>query len=269
MVEQLVAVERRSHRICWRCGRPLTDPASVNAGIGPVCRQLDNCLLARLFPINLESASCSYRTINPFTMDAMTLGAFEGLGEALKRGQDRSDWRNEVRQVEWILSFGQTEENATALMNIVRALGYIGVVNVWLREATTAEVRVFFKDGRLYLDARSYWTGQKSIRAIPGWAWSPEEKLWSVPADQAERFFLAIASHYPNNTGLEAAVEQANAHVQSRKSSIVAAVAPAAAPAMTIGTLLEDFGSFLAVHAPTIPISSRSSKLCRPLTAGR
>jgi hypothetical protein len=27
---------------CWRCGRTLTDPASVLAGIGPDCAKTDN-----------------------------------------------------------------------------------------------------------------------------------------------------------------------------------------------------------------------------------
>jgi len=251
MVEQLIAAERRSRRVCWRCGRPLTDPASINAGIGPICRRLDNRLLARLLPVDLEAATRAYHSIDPLTLDAVVVGAFETVGEALKSGQDKKDWRIEVRQVEWILSFGQTEENALALMNVVRALGYIGIVNVWLHEATTAVVRVFFKDGHLYFDAQSYWTGQKAIREISGWVWSPEEKLWSVPADQADKFFLAIASYYPNNEGLEAAVEQARAYNQNQENvaEATSAVAIGKIP-LSIGSILEDFGSFLVVHAP-------------------
>jgi hypothetical protein len=155
--------------------------------------------------------------VNVSTLDPVTVDSFEKVGDALRAGRARSDWRDEVRRVEWILSFGQTEANVTAIMSIVKALGYIGIVNVWLCEATTKEAKVFFRGGRLYLDAPRNEGARRAIKEIPGWSWSPEEKLWSVPADEADAFFVAVASYYPNNEGLEKAMDEARAHVAARE----------------------------------------------------
>lgn len=266
MAETKVLVKSRQQRVCRRCHRPLTDVASINEGIGPVCRQLDNRLLSRLFVADFDAALRAHRRVDEKTLCPETVDAFLNLRDAIRKKRDtgNEDLREEVKRIEWILSFEQTESNVDNLITIVDALGYLGLANILRGEATTAQATIAFEDGRFYIAAPRNKAGQEALKRIGG-RFHPKEDMesarWSVPARQAEAFFLAVASYYPNSVGLQDAVEEAEAYSGEQRKAPRAGETWVPPPQKAF---TRDFGAFLTVQAPYNPAFIEAIKALPP-----
>jgi len=202
-------------RFCFRCDKPLTDAASLNEGIGPICRKFDNAVLARLIPSNLPKALANYKLIDPLSLAPETVAAFVELETALTdpAAAERDDWRKEVKRVEWMLSFPQKHENTERLKDFVLALGYVGIVAIWNGEAATGKASVTFYLYRLHVTGPKNKAARFALKKIPGskfHAATPTSKpSWSAPASEFEAFRLAVCKHYPNYEGLDEAIKEA------------------------------------------------------------
>ena len=233
-----------SARACVRCGKELTDAASMEAGIGPVCRKLDNHLLAQTIPAHVGLASASIAQVNVEALDEAVRPTVEKVALALNApdAATRSDWRTEIKRMEWALSFPQTHAAAFApMLAVVKALGYVGLASLWSGEAATGLATIRFEGGRLFVKGPRNKAANAAIRAITGRRFHGDTKEWSVPAAQADAFKSAIDSHYPVNTGLSAALDAA-------KSAPVAAPTAVAAPAPK--TSITQVGGQLVVKSP-------------------
>lgn len=229
-------VVHNGSRHCFRCSHPLTDAASRSVGVGPICRQLDNAILARAIPSNMEAALAAYQTVDPLTLTPETLPTFMAL-EADLRADDaatRDDWRKTVKRIEWVLSHKQNYNNIKALKAIVLALGYIGLVSLWNGEAATGLALVFGCNGRLFLQGPQNKSARFAFKAIPGWSFhkvGPDcpKALWSVPAGAFHSFRALVVAHYPNFEGLTEALEAAETHAKALAAALEVAKAEAAA----------------------------------------
>lgn len=230
-------------RNCFRCGLPLTDAASLNEGVGPICRKLDNAVLARLIPSDMGKVLEAYQLVDTTELTAETLETFMGL-EAAFRADDaatRSDWRKEVKRIEWMLSHKQSRNNIKALKAVVLALGYVGIVALWDGEAATGLATVFCIEGRLTICGPKNLGAIAALKCIPNWQF---HKLahgenfrpsWSFPASAAREFRMVVLTHYPNFEGLLEALEAAEAYNAAVKAS-TPAPAPVAPPVAAVGT---------------------------------
>lgn len=260
-------------RNCCRCHLPLTDAASLNEGIGPICRKLDNALLARLIPSNLEAALAAYKSVDVLALVSDTMPTFMDLEAALidPNASTREDWRKEVKRVEWILSFGQTYQNVKALKAMVLALGYVGIVSLWNGEAATGLATVWFdgEKGRLCVRGPQNKAARIALKKILGWVFHPvkaadEKPHWSVPAERESQFFTAVATHYPNFEGLNESIKLAKSYNETQAALKASAeklakiitldpVTPPPEPTVTLwspGVSLEEEGSVLKVKTP-------------------
>lgn len=238
----MYALHNHGSRRCFRCSLPLTDAASLNEGIGPICRKLDNAILARLIPSDMAKVLAAYQTVNVLELAPETLDTFMGL-EASFRATDaaaRDDWRKEVKRIEWMLSHKQTFSNITALKTVVLSLGYVGLVALWSGEAATGLATVFGSDGRLFVSGPQNKAARIAFKKIQGFKFHPvsadfPKACWSFPAGAFREFRLAIITHYPNFDGLMEAVEAAQGHVEALKAAQEAEAALKAAqkPAQT------------------------------------
>lgn len=251
-------------RECARCHRDLTDAASMEAGIGPICRELDNKLLAQQIPAVVALAVASFATINAadFAPEALaTLADVEGAINA--PGADaQTDWRKTVKRIEWILSTSPAKASREALFATVAALGYVALVALWKGEGTTGEATAYHLDGRLYFVGPRCNGGKAALRKIAGWKFhgygapgSNGKPAWSVPAAAHEAFRLAVITNWPGTdfNALAGAVEGAKAFEAAQPAPVVLidqkpAQAPCEAPAPA--ATVEKGGALLSVRSP-------------------
>jgi Family of unknown function (DUF6011) len=241
-----MAIETVS-RSCTRCQKDLTDAASQEAGIGPICRNLDNAVLARQIPSNLPEAIQAYKTVNLGGLTPQAVPTFIKVEAALLAPDavTRADWRETVKQVEWVLSWHTAHLERQKLTSLVYALGYIGLAALWNGEAATGKATVVFKDNRLFVFGPKNRAARMALKAIAGKKFHPSTKQggteeragWSVPASEAAKFTLAVQTHYPNNEGLKEALEAAK---NAKPEPKVGPAAVAATATVTkVGTLLK------------------------------
>lgn len=142
-------------RHCFRCSRELTDAASLEAGIGPICRQLDNAILATTFPVEPANLALARDKV----VEALALAAMQGdtlapmipaeciptvqaILDATANVEANGDYRKVVKRVEWVLSFQLNWQVKNPLVALVSALGYKALVGLWSGKTATGKVTV-------------------------------------------------------------------------------------------------------------------------------
>lgn len=235
----------QSGRSCVRCHKELTDAASMEAGIGPVCRKLDNALLAAQIPADISAARLALSNVPIEALEPQTMVTFAEVDGALNAPSAlmRSDWRKEVKRLEWLLSFEASRKAAlVALTGVVRSLGYVGLASLWEGKASTGVAKVRFADGRLYVAGPRNADFRYAIKQLAGWKFHPaqgtERPEWSVAAASYSAFNAAVMSYYPVSDGRQEAVKAAEDFVNSILATAsnpvaalpVVAVAPIGAP---------------------------------------
>ena len=205
----------QSGRHCVRCGKELTDAASMLVGVGPVCRKLDNALLAQAIPSDLPKAVEAYKSVDVGTLPPETISTFLKIESALIAADALYclDWRETVKLIEWICSWGGTP--SCGLMNIVSALGYVGLVAMWKGEAASGQATISFAEGRLFVSGPKNKAFRFAIKKVAGWKFHPskmagERPSWSLPHTQAQAFEKLIVTHYPNHTPMTEALNAAS-----------------------------------------------------------
>lgn len=211
-----------SGRSCVRCGRELTDAASMEAGIGPICRNLDNAILARLIPSNIGLARELLGELDLTAVAPETLPTMVEVTSDINGETPTDDWRKTVKRMEWALSYGGNHGLRPLLTKVVAALGYVGLAALWNGEAATGKATVTFlvapfvkEGGRLVVVGPRNKAANTALRVINGRRFHPaktlvEKAAWSFPVAAAREVFLAVVTHYPNHEGLTEAVEAAS-----------------------------------------------------------
>lgn len=186
----------------------------MEVGVGPICRKLDNAILARKIPSNLAAAQVAAGRVVDADLPEPVRPTF---GQVMADLMDFStvDWRKTVKRIEWILSWGLASSMRTALIDVVRSLGYIGLAALLSGEAATGATVVTFENGRLYLRGPRNKAGRFAIKKIPGWKFTEgfngAKASWSVPAAAYEKFATIAITYWPNISGVDEAVELAKA----------------------------------------------------------
>lgn len=194
-------------RNCSRCRKELTDPASREVGVGPVCRKLDNEILARQIPADAVSALALFESIDRAALPSEAHAAYDSVFDDLRMDVTRSDWRDAVRKIEWLLSWAVVRTVREKLIDTVDTLGYLGLAAVWRGEACKSRAMVFLDEptARLFVVAKRNRAGKEALKAIRGRRFHRAAELgtdrggWSVPAAQFGAFKRAVSRHYPLN----------------------------------------------------------------------
>lgn len=221
-------------RMCVRCHRELTDAASMEVGIGPICRKLDNSLLAAQIPANVPQARLAISTVPVEKLDPQTVNVFATVDAALNTTDAlfRQDWRTEVKRLEWLLSFDASRQSAlVALTGVVRSLGYVGLASLWEGTASTGVAKVRCADGRLYVAGPRNADFRMAVKKVTGWkfhyAKDNERPEWSVPVTAYEDFNTMLMTYYPVSDGRTEAIEAAKVAVAALLATAPAAPVPA------------------------------------------
>jgi hypothetical protein len=186
----------------------------MEVGIGPICRKLDNALLARTIPAVVVDAQMIAARVSEANLPAPTHATFGNVMADLVDFAAK-DWRKTVKRIEWLLSWGMHSETRGMLIDVVRSLGYIGMASLLAGEAATGSSTVTFEAGRLSLVGPRNKYGRYEFKKIHGWKFHPAvggaKASWSAPAAAADKFYAVVMTYWPNVSGLEEAVAAAKA----------------------------------------------------------
>lgn len=183
-------------RHCSRCGRPLTDPASRQLGIGPVCNALTTKLAASAkIPANYPLAMITAYRIQEMSCEApdtRTKSLIDSVAGAVAKlvlenanyaasidGYDKpnvpamhavgSDNRLIIQAIDTVLSFRHLErEFKISLIRLVKELGYVGVAGVMAGHGSTGPSKLSFNkiSGLLSLTGSKNKPGIAAIREV-------------------------------------------------------------------------------------------------------
>jgi len=226
---------------CARCGKDLTDAASREAGVGPICRNLSNALLATYIPANLPEAQTAFHGIRLADFGdetrASIANTYAAVAETLR--WPSTDWRVTIKQLEWMVSRtgGQSGNGSRKFAAVAAALGYVGLASVWLDQAAKGKALIWVQtdrtnewNGRRYADTglylfiasprnragndaikavrdRRFHTGAKHVKFVRDPKAKSEPAAWSVPASAFDEFKRIVFAHYPNHAFAETAVD--------------------------------------------------------------
>lgn len=193
-----------TERSCCRCGKQLVDAASMEVGIGPVCRKKDNHVLACQFPRDMDAARSALAfSIDRATIPSEALATFETVLSDISDEKHSLDYRPEIKRIEWLLSWPTIKENYRArFCAIVEALGYVALAMIWRNESgVPGAASVRFSEGRFYVKGPKNGAAIGMLRAIDGRQFHRETKEWSVLASALAAFERAVRTCYPQNDG--------------------------------------------------------------------
>lgn len=204
-------------RFCSRCRLPLTDVASRECGVGPVCRRKDTHLYAKTIPANYAVAQAlvmgmtatgegwfheeSLSTWKAFYRSFMRLAtkacsSTEGSTFSIS-GQDL---RKVVTQLDFMCSYAHPNAKAREfLIRTVEHLGYVGLASVLSGEASTSKSKLWFENGRVHMQGLNNRSGWIAMGKIPGCTRPSRytKSPYSAPAAQASDFIAATRRFWP------------------------------------------------------------------------
>ncbi len=239
-------------RTCAYCGLPLTDSASLQAGVGPVCRGKDNALYAKGIPADLPAAKAAFQAVVRLISDSgaevssyfhsTALPAFEAA-----MGSETPDFRDAVRALVWIASGSKALRAKVG--PVVSALGYPAVAAMILgmavsSPATLALIPSPFKNrpetlGILNLVGASAPKATKPLRAFggvkttTGWCF-PLANLDTLVQNLPHLYPWLTVEHPEGWSGLALARENALAAFKASQTpavTVTTVVTPAPTPA--------------------------------------
>lgn len=239
-------------RTCAYCGLPLTDSASLQAGVGPVCRGKDNALYAKGIPADLPAAKAAFQAVVRLISDSgaevssyfhsTALPAFEAA-----MGSETPDFRDAVRALVWIASGSKALRAKVG--PVVSALGYPAVAAMILgmavsSPATLALIPTPFKNrpetlGVLNLVGASAPKATKPLRAFggvkttTGWCF-PLANLDTLVQNLPHLYPWLTVEHPEGWSGLALARENALAAFKASQTpavTVTTVVTPAPTPA--------------------------------------
>lgn len=258
-----MAYMEMTSRECVRCGLALTDAASQEAGVGPICRKLDNKLLAKLIPSNVFRAREVLASLNLASGAEATLPKLAALVAALaeEKAETREDWREVVKGVEWALSHSANEGLRKGLTDVVSALGYVGLASLWKGEAATGLAMLTCTGDKLVLQGPNNAAARRTLKRIAGSRFHYPGKLltkaaWTFPVSQYAAFEQAVITHYPNHEGLAEALAGAKNILANMPKEAPAVSTVAAVPGPHLpkaACTIEKAGDMLRVRTPYKP----------------
>ena len=182
------------HVYCCRCGEELTDPASINYGVGPVCRKLANSALAAAMAANTTAALVAIEGVE---LTGVLNDALVALrAEIVEGAETRKDWRNVVNVLVRLASYaGAAKQNAFILA--IAAMGYPALAAVAAGEASSGKAELAVEGGKLTLQSPRNKAAVLAIKKIEGRWFDGNKKVWSFPVKALREVLSVVSVYYP------------------------------------------------------------------------
>ena len=207
-------------RRCSRCGDALTDPASRECGVGPVCRKKDTHLYAKTIVANFGIATVRALSMHENMLASEVVDTWKDTVQKLLKAAEKvanitddatimqrtgADLRAVVRACDLICSYEHPDYNVRKIaIDVVQACGYIGLAAVLSGEASTSPSKVWFENGRVYMTGLGNKSGWAAMRQIPGITtpkYRGDRAPYSAPAAHAESFIDNVRRYWPMYEG--------------------------------------------------------------------
>lgn len=161
---------------CACCGRPLRDPESVEAGIGPDCRDK--------YGYTDQSVGADWTGAE---------SALRAIGAWRPNGW-LTDARLSASAIVHRVACGLAPRELAAHVSAVQALGFVKLAHTLATRATTLRVKT---EGDVVL----LWTPfsptfNEHVRKVPGRRWSREEKVNRFPASSKPQLWEALRKSF-------------------------------------------------------------------------
>lgn len=254
-----------THRHCSRCNDALTDPISREVGVGPICRKKDSHLMAKNLPANYSAALIFAMSITDDMLISETIDVWHKAYKSLLKCSERAanscddmtvmaragnDLREVIRACDFLCSFdhpgsvksGNYVEVKSAMVQVIRALGYVGLAGVISGQASTSASKIWFENGRVYMTGlgnTSGWQTMKKIAGITTPKFRGDRSPYSAPVASMTAFLDAVQVHWPMYEGDVATI---TAEASAWKLAQPAPVAPVYTASFTVradGTLVQ------------------------------
>lgn len=220
-------------RHCSRCNLPLTDPASWERGIGPVCARKDTHLFAKTIAANFSMATIHAMGVKldmlPVALQPVWTALYDVLFEKSEAAMSANakagtftfhfsgeDCRQIAKVIDFMLSFAMDRDNKHHLIQIVKNLGFVGLAGVLAGQSSTGDAELKFDNGKLFLTGSSNKSGFNAMRVIPGIV-IPRKRgggAYEAPAAHWEAFIAATMEFWPCFDGkVDEIVEQCKAWI--------------------------------------------------------
>lgn len=248
-------------RHCSRCNLPLTDFASWERGIGPICAKKDTKIFAKTIPANFTLATAHAVGVKsdmlPVGLAPVWSALFDVLFEKSESAMNAStnagtftfyfsgeDCRQIVKVIDFMLSFAVGRDNKNHLIQIVKYLGYVGLAGVLAGQGSTGDAELKFENGKLFLTGSSNKAGFNAMRVIPRIV-VPRKRgggAYEAPAAHWEAFIAACMEFWPCFDGkVDEIVEQCKAWIVANPVKVAEQQKLTGKPVATITMRSNDF----------------------------
>jgi hypothetical protein len=267
------------NRPCTRCELTLTDPASVEAGIGPICRGFANQILAKEVPSAWSDTDLfNFMMLTPesfpsedeprfsavFQKICASRGMNQGEGQAVKG----DDLRDVARELVYLASVAPTNAIYETLIGAIRGIGYKQYAAFVSGDSASGDATVTLEEGNVFLSAVRNRLGQNALYKVGA---RKSGQRWFVSQSKALDFLPIVSIYWPFAKGInevltalenvcktaleelapiaQATTEEAPATVPTAPIEVAPAPAPAPAPVVVkSGELAIDHGHHLTHH---------------------
>jgi len=236
-------------RHCSRCGDALTDPASRECGVGPVCRKKDTHLYAKTIAVNFGIATIRAMSVRDDMLAPEVRDTWKAAYNRLLKAAEKvanltddvtimrragADLREVVRACDLVCSYENPSHDVrNAMIDVVHACGYVGLAAVLAGQASTSPSRVWFENGRVFMSGLGNKSGWAAMRQIPGIVtprYRGDRSPYSAPAANAVAFLTNVRRYWPMYEGDIVALSTEAATWVQNNTVIAAATAASTAP---------------------------------------
>lgn len=265
-------------RRCSRCREELTDPASVQCGVGPICRKKDNRLYALTIPARFSMVHAMLGTALEMAPEVqLAEEPLKVLRESFEEFHNRSvkvaqdgevvwagmDLRGVIRNLDWILSWSMPNQLREYLILAVEHAGYPALATVFRGQASLGECSFSWNPEKrviVFVSKRNS-AGQQALKSKCGARFSSYPVArWEVRPECLEAFCRVVRTHYPMFTG---SLEDLEVQVKA------APPAPPPKPTMSVKNLAcgisctgeylqEEMDKYLTAFKTAVPFNKRS-----------
>jgi len=199
----------------------------MTTGVGSVCAKKDVKLMALAIPANYGQAMIFAMAMHDEMLAPETVEvwhkAYKSLLKCAEKAANAStdmtvmtqtgnDLREVIRACDFLCSFehpralgGGTYINVkNSMVQIIRALGYVGLAGVISGQASTSASKIWFEKGRVFMTGLGNTSGWQTMKKIPGIVtprFRGDRAPYTAPACSAVAFLAAVQAHWPMYEG--------------------------------------------------------------------
>ena len=203
-------------RHCSRCHKELTDAASREAGVGPICRAKNNDIFSRMIPANLGIATALFLNLDSSRFNEEIQDEFDSLRntylhqmqkaqqkneEAMAVKVDGGDFRKVVDWFDYSLSYPCSPSHREEIIKIIEALGYVALASILRGDACMSPAKLYVDGDQICLEGKSqkrgYYEMRRHIVGIETPRYRGDKRPYKASVLYAERFVEIAVTHWP------------------------------------------------------------------------